>query len=93
LAALQLGGFAACPAELRGAKYFFFSRKAPKKSWSLGLPTGGLCGLAALRAFLFSFFLAKTQIPAYRRQAQRNYGQLGLTAEGLPVAVRKTFAA
>jgi hypothetical protein len=58
---LRLGGFAACPAELRGAKYFFFSRKAPKKSWSLGLPTGGLGGLAALRAILFSFFLAKTE--------------------------------
>jgi hypothetical protein len=68
---LRLGGFAACPAELRGAIFFLFSsRKGAETQRNcdlLGLTfrRGGqaslLCGLATLRANYFLFTLAKTQ--------------------------------
>jgi hypothetical protein len=44
-----------------------------------------------LRAILF-FILAKMQRPACGRQAQRNCGPLGLTAEGLSAAAEKLCA-
>jgi hypothetical protein len=61
---LRLGDFAACPAELRGAKFFFYfllaqRRRDAKELCSLGITSGGLGVLASLRA-LFFFLLAKT---------------------------------
>lgn len=59
-------------------QYLFF---AQRNYGPLGMTSGGLCGLASLRA-LFFFLLAKTYRPACGRQAQRNCGPLGLTSAG-----------
>ena len=68
------------PRRIGGSPIFFFSRKdaEPQRNSCQFFAPSLLCEL-----FFFFFLLAKTYRPACCRQAQRNYGLLGMTSEGL----------
>jgi hypothetical protein len=75
------------PRRIAGSQILFFFSQSTKEIVVVRFAYRRPWRLGGFASYSFFFFSRKDG------EAQRNYGPLGLTAEGLPVAVRKTFAA